>query len=203
MIPCAPLTKGEPDCIFAPSTVANSDSSASERNQISASLLLQGIVIRCWSTAAVNYSAPTQQNSLLPSGDRVKSPTPSPSSSPWMRMWEDAGGVLHLHGWREALLWGICRSSDDLARVPSTFTTRAFAAWPHATLQVECLCLLYLRPCSVTLKCSKMSSCFQNGPAGTQMPQWVHEWRTEMEEEKKHLGKRALLPCHQSSLGLL
>lgn len=39
-------------------------------------------------------------------------------------MWEDAGGVLHLHGWREALLWGICRSSDDLARVPSTFTTR-------------------------------------------------------------------------------
>lgn len=57
--PLHTANKGEPDCIFAPSTVANSDSSASERNQISASFLLQGIVIRCWSMAAVNYTAPT------------------------------------------------------------------------------------------------------------------------------------------------
>lgn len=51
---------------------------------------------------------------------------------------------------------------------------------PHANLQPDltlpyrlskCLRSLYLRPLSVTSKCSKMSPCFPNGPAGTHMPQ--------------------------------
>lgn len=140
MIPCKNYTtnNGEPDCIFAPSTVGNSASSASEENQISASPLLQGIVICCWSTAAVNYNALTPLSSthwyprvtkqnLLPlllhhvtkdmGRDRRRCTAP---------VWPSRSTTL-----------GICRSSDDLARVSSTFTTHAFAAWPHAGLWVD------------------------------------------------------------------